>query len=207
MKFDALVQRVPEDGLFTTGQILSGEGQPEDLRRQLARWVRAGKVMQLRRGVYLLNAPYARRSAHPFHVANTLHRASYVSLQSALAHYGMIPEYVPVTTSVTTGRPEDVSTPVGRFHFRHITKSRFCGFVEVEFAPGQKALLATPYKALVDLLYLAHHSDHPDYLQELRIVRPPDFDTEKLFRTAEHNGSAKVLRAVRCLVTVWEEFR
>jgi predicted transcriptional regulator of viral defense system len=207
MKFEVLLQRVPDDGLFTTGHILSGVGQPEDLRRQLARWVSAGKVLQLRRGVYMLSAPYARRAAHPFLVANTLHRASYVSLQSALSHYGMIPEYVPVTTSVTTGRPEEVSTSAGRYQFRHLAKSRFFGFREIELAPGQRALVATPCKALVDLLYLAHHSDNPGYLRELRIARPPDLDIEKLFRTAELTGSAKVLRAVRCLVTVWEEFR
>ena len=83
---------------------------------------------------------------------------------------------------------------------------REAGFSEVELAPGQEALLATPYKALVDLLYLAHHSDNPDYLRELRITRPREFDTDKLFRTAEYCGSAKVLRAVRLLINVWEEF-
>lgn len=200
------MKMLPENGLFTTGQILAGVRRPADLRRQLARWVSSGKVLQLRRGVYMLNAPYVRRSAHPFVVANVLNRASYVSLQSALSHYGMIPEYVPATTSVTTGRPEELSTPVGRFQFRHIAKSRFNGFAELETAPEQTALLATPYKAVVDLLYLTHHSDDADYLRELRITRSPEFDTGKLFHTAENSGSAKVLRAVKILVKVWEEF-
>ena len=56
----------------------------------------------------MLGKPIGRVSAHPFVVANALKKASYVSLQSALSHYGMIPEYVPVTTSVTTRRPEEV---------------------------------------------------------------------------------------------------
>lgn len=206
MKFENFIARVPDHGLFRTGLVLAGEMRPKDLRRQLNRWVDSEKVIQLRRGVYLLNSPYARIAAHPFVIANVLKRTSYVSLQSALSHYGMIPEYVPVTTSVTTGRPEEVSTPVGRFQFRHIAKKRFHGFAEIDVTPGQRALLATPYKALVDLLYLVPHSDDMNYLRELRIVRPPEFENEKLFSAAEASRSGKVERAAKLLTTVWEEF-
>jgi predicted transcriptional regulator of viral defense system len=76
----------------------------------------------------MLKPPYAKVSAHPFVIANVLQRASYVSLQSALSHYGMIPEYLPLTTSVGTGRPEELGTDAGRFLFRHISKKRFIGF-------------------------------------------------------------------------------
>lgn len=205
MKFKELIERVTDNGLFTYGQIVSGERRPHDLRRQLARWVTAGKVNQLRRGVYLLNAPYARISAHPFAVANLLKKASYVSLQSALAHYGMIPEYVPVTTSVTTGRPEELATSIGRFQFRHVVKHRFNGFTVTDVAPGQRVLLATPHKALVDLLYLTPHSDDPDYLRELRLVPPSGFEIEKLFSVSAASGSRKVKRAVKNLVNVWKD--
>lgn len=206
MNHESLIQRVPENGVFTTGQILSGERSPADLRRQLDRWVKSGKVTQLRRGVYMLSSSYSRKSAHPFVTANVLKKASYVSLQSALAHYNMIPEYVPVTTSVTTGRPEELSTPIGRFQFRHVATRLFTGFTAVEIAPGQHALLATPYKALVDLLYLTPHSDNRDYLRELRVTAPEGLDQRKLFLAAEESGSRKVMRAVSRLVNVWEEF-
>ncbi len=206
MNFDRFIDLVPSNGLFRTGQLLAGVRRPQDLRRQLSRWVDAGKVVQLRRGVYLLNAPYAKLSVHSFVVANALQRASYVSLQSALSHYGMIPEYVPVTTSITTGRPEELSVALGRFQFRHIAKQRFSGFSEIEVTPGQHALLATPYKALVDLLYLTPHSDDIGYLGELRITRPHEFEDEQLFRVAKASQSAKVERAVKLLASVWETF-
>jgi hypothetical protein len=133
-----------------------------------------------------------------------LQKASYVSLQSALAHYGMIPEYVPVTTSVTTGRPEELETPVGRFQFRHVANRLFYGFAETEMAPGQFALLADPYKALVDLLYLTPHSDQAAFLRELRLTRPDGFDPGKLHTTAGRGGSAKVQHAVRRLLEAWK---
>ena len=52
---------------------------------------------------------------HPFLVANVLQRGSYVSQQSALAFHGIIPEHVPVVTSVGPRRPETIRNPIPRF--------------------------------------------------------------------------------------------
>lgn len=205
MKIEELADRVPENGLFRTGQILSGNRLPAHVRRQLDRWVKSGRVVQLRRGVYKLQKPYVSSGAHPFAIANALKKASYVSLQSALSHYGMIPEYVPVTTSATTGRPEACDNPMGRFLFRHISAKRFFGFKELEIAPGQQALIASPAKALVDLLYLTPHSDNPDYLRELRLTEPESFDRKELGAVVEKLGSSKVERAVRHIIELWKE--
>lgn len=205
MRFAELAARVPSNGLFRTGQILAGERSTADLRRQLHRWTRSGRILQLRRGVYLLCAPYARASAHPFAVAGALKRASYVSLHSALAYHGMIPEFVPVTTSVTSGRPEEIETPYGRFQFRHVSTRLLFGFAEVEIAPGQRALLASAEKALVDLLYLTPHTDREAYLQELRVEPAESFDRENLRETVQRAGSRKVERAVRLLLELWDD--
>lgn len=205
MKIEELASRIPENGVFRTGQTLSGKRHPAHFRRQLDRWVKNGRVMQLRRGVYMLKRPYVSTAAHPFAIANTLKKASYISLQSALAHYGMIPEYVPVTTSVTTGRPETCETQLGRFQFRHISIGRFFGFLEVEVAPGQQVLMASAAKALVDLLYLTPHSDNPDYLKELRLREPEGFSRESLTDVVEKFRSSKVDRAVQLVIQLWEE--
>jgi predicted transcriptional regulator of viral defense system len=199
MKSADLHSRVPENGIFRTGQILAGEKSPADVRSQLSRWVRSGRVIQLRRQVYALAEPYRKSAPHPFAVANALRRSSYVSLQSALAYYGMIPEYVPVVTSVTTGRPEEITNPLGRFQFRHVSVGLFRGFADVEVSSGQRILMATPQKALVDLLYLTPHSDEVAFLEELRIQRSRVFDAAALRVEAAHSGSAKVLRAVERL--------
>jgi predicted transcriptional regulator of viral defense system len=205
MKIEDLVARVGPDGLFRTGQILGGERSPADVRSQLNRWVKSGRVLRLRRGVYALGEPYRQKMAHPFTVANALKKASYVSLQSALAHYGMIPEYVPVTTSVTTGRPEELETPAGRFQFRHVAGRLFDGFSETEVSPGEFALLASPYKALVDLLYLTPGGDQSDYLDELRLSPPEHFAADTLRASAQRSGSVKVRRAVERLLQLWAD--
>ena len=205
MKIDELARRVALNGLFRTGQILSGVANPASVRRQLVRWTQSGRILQLRRGVYALRKPYAALDLHPFAAANALKKVSYVSLQSALSHYGMIPEFVPVTTSVTTGRPEEIETPLGRFQFRHASPGRFFGFVEMEISVEQAVLIATPQKALVDLLYLTAHSDRVDYLRELRIERPVDFDPGALRSAAYLMNSDKVVRAVMRLIQLWEK--
>ena len=204
MKFGELLTVAPPNGVFRTGQILAGQTSPAHVRRQLDRWVKSERVIRLRRGVYLLSDRYFKTPAHPFAAANALKKASYVSLQSALAHHGMIPEFVPVTTSVTTGRPEELSTPIGRFQFRHVRIPLLFGFGEMEIARDQMALLAGPEKALVDLLYLTPHSDRVEYLRELRLERPRGLDLEGLHAVVERCRSAKIERAVERLLELWE---
>ncbi len=157
----------------------------------------------LRRGVYRVAAPYARGRPHPFVVANHLRTSSYVSLESALARYGMIPEDTPTTMSITTARPERLDTPDGRFVFRHIKTPLFFGYVEREMAPGQRAVIATPEKALLDLLYLTPGSDALAYLEELRLEPVAAFDPTRFMDLAVRMRSAKVVRAAKRLLSVW----
>ena len=169
MRFGELLDTVSDLPVFTSGLLITAGVSPVDVQKQLARWAKSGKVIQLRRGLYALGKPYRKVSPLPFLVANRLREPSYVSLQSALAYHGMIPEFVPVVTSVTTRRPGTVTTPLGRFLYRHVQRRLFEGFREVEVADGQKAFVATPEKSLLDLVYLTPHGDEKTYLDELRL--------------------------------------
>ena len=169
MKFEELVRVIGDEPVFHAALLKAGNETDAALRLQLTRWTRAGKLAQLRRGVYALAPPYRKKEPHPFVIANALRRGGYVSLQSALAHHGMIPEAVPVVTSVTTGRSEHLKTPMGRFLFRHVKSSCFFGYEQVELRQDQSAFVATPEKALLDLVYLTPGGDRPSYLRQLRL--------------------------------------
>ena len=149
-----------------------------DIRRQLSRWKTSGKIYQLRRGLYCLAPPFQKVKPHPFLVANRMLPASYISLHSALAYYGMIPEYVPITTSVTTGRPANWETPLGIYHFRHIQIDFFDGYRLEGLDQNQRAFIASPEKALLDLVYLQPGGDALDYLVESQIKQPGTFKLE-----------------------------
>ena len=196
MKFEELLSIVEDEPVFETSLLLSGNVDPVDVRRQLSRWAGNGRLYRLRRGLYALAPPYRKVKAHPFVVANRMVRPSYVSLQSALAIHGLIPESVPVTTSITTGRPGEFSTPLGTFVFRHVRTPLFQGFREVEMDTLQSAFVATPEKALLDLLYLEKGSDSEAYLAELRLEIDDGFDLEELERFSRIFRSGKVRRAV-----------
>ena len=75
----------------------------------------------------------------------------------------------------------------------------------MEIAPDQQVLIASPSKALVDLLYLTPRSDNPDYLRELRLNEPEGFDRAALDAVVEQLGSGKVERAIRQVIELWEE--
>ena len=197
MKWQDLLVKVGNEPVFTAGFLASGSTRLADVRLQLSRWTRAGKLIQLRRGVYSLADPYRKVQPEPFLLANALKPASYVSLQSALAYYGMIPEYVPVVTSVTTGRPEEVDTPLGRFLYRHVKMSWFFGYRQVELTSGQVAFIAQPEKALLDLAYLTTGTASEDYWQQLRLQNLQNLNTEQLADWARQEGGRKLEQVIR----------
>jgi len=196
MKWEILLDTVGKEPLFSSALLLAGRVSPEGLGQQLARWTKAGKLIQLRRGLYALAGAYRKAEPHPFLVANQLRQPSYVSLQSALAYYGMIPEYVPIVTSMTTQRPGLVETPLGSFLYKHLKPSFFKGFRLLEVEAGQQFLLASPEKSLLDLVYLTPGADNQEYLRELRLGNFSALDMRALREMARDSGSPKLQRAV-----------
>jgi predicted transcriptional regulator of viral defense system len=201
MRFDGLLRLVGDEPVFSSSLLGVVGVSRRQARLQLVRWVNSGKLIQLRRGLYALNKPFRKIEPHPFLIANRIRKGSYVSLQSALSHYNMIPEYVPVVTSVTTGRPEEARTELGTYAFRHVRKSLFGGFLSVTLAPGQSAFLATPEKALLDLIYLMPGGDQPAYIDELRLQNETALSTQALTDAARVFDSPKIDRAIARIVT------
>jgi len=199
MRFEELLRVVGSEPLFETGLLLAGDVDASDVRRQLSRWTAAGKVWQLRRGLYAIAPPFGKMQPHPFLTANGLARASYVSLQSALAYCGLIPEGVPVTTSVTTGRGRIWRTPIGTYQFRHLHVGLFHGYRAVAVDDLRVAYVATPEKALLDLVHLEPGGDSPAYLEGLRLQHMERLDGDALVALAARSGSPKLRRAAACL--------
>jgi len=205
MKWVDLLNLIGEEPLFTSALLRSGRVSDAEVRSQLSRWTKAGRILQLRRGVYLLAPPYRKVEPHPFLIANHLRSGSYVSLQSALAHYGMIPEHVPVVTSVTTARPERLDTPVGTYSFQHVKQSCFFAYVQVEISQRQRAFIATPEKALLDLMYLTPQGERDLYLRGLRLQNLETIDPHALAMAVERFGNAKIRRGAENVKRIIEE--
>ena len=204
MKWDDLLTTVDKEPVFSSGLLLTRGVDPADLRKQLSRWVASSKLIQLRRGLYALAEPYRKVEPAMFLVANQLNRPSYVSLQSALAFHGHIPEYVPAVTSITTGRPEELSNQLGRFIFRHCKPALFFGYQEQEVGPNQRAFVALPEKALLDLVHLTPKGDSLGFLTELRLQDLDRFDLDLLRDLAAQAQSPKLVRAAKRIAKLAE---
>ncbi|MBN2847639.1 MAG: type IV toxin-antitoxin system AbiEi family antitoxin domain-containing protein [Coriobacteriia bacterium] len=198
MKWQELLSAVGGEPVFETGLLLVGPVDRRDVARQLSRWVRAGRLIQLRRGLYAFaesESPGLRRP-HPYVIANRLVRGSYVSLSSVLAEHGIIPEYVPTTTSVTTGRPGTWATPLGTYTYRHVKSELFWGYEALDLTSGDRVFVATPEKALVDLLYLERDAADPAYLAELRLQNLDRLRLDEAVMMAKLTGSRRVREAL-----------
>lgn len=198
MRWQQLHPIVNKYPLFETSLLMAGNVTRQQAQRRLSDWARMGKVIQLRRGIYTLPD----KNPHPFVVANHLVKGSYVSLQMALSYYHLIPEYVAVVTSVTTTRPGRWANKLGRFTYRHITPNLFFGITYRHLVNDEFAYIATPEKALLDLIYLRPRGDTVDYIESLRLQNLEILDTERLCQLAKQTGKPKLQRAAHIITAI-----
>ena len=133
-------------------------GTPQRRHSLVNRALKAGELLRLRRGSYLLADRFRDYPAHPFALAQVFVPGSYVSFETALAHHGWIPEAVYTTASVTPGRKSlEYDHPAyGRFSFHPlaIQPGYFLELVARLQITGQTMLVAEPFRALMDLVCL-----------------------------------------------------
>lgn len=205
MHFQQVSSQLATLPLFESGHLYAEANTPQQVQRQLTDWVRTGKVVQLQRGLYTLAAPYQSERPHSYLVANHLVRGSYVSLHTALSHYDLIPEHVAVVTSVTTGRPGNWQNDYGRFTFQHIQSALFFGFEYRQVTQTQWAFVATPEKALLDLIYLTPDADNERYIRALRLQNLDQLNIERLTAYVDRTKKPKLKRALSHILKVVEE--
>ena len=127
---------------------------PNNLRltdkvRQL---VATGQIIRLKRGMYILSEELTQQPINRFLVANHLYGPSYVSQQTALRYYGLIPEAVYSIQSVTTKAARSFETPIGMFFYTPAQPRWFPIGIQMHTESNFSYLIATPEKALMDVV-------------------------------------------------------
>jgi predicted transcriptional regulator of viral defense system len=77
-----------------------------------------GEIIRLKKSLYVVSDKISRKSVSRELVANHLYGASYISFETALAYYGMIPERVYTVRSMTTKRAKNFTTLLGNFEYK-----------------------------------------------------------------------------------------
>jgi len=122
------------------------------------RALKSGDLVQIQRGLYILSDRHRTTPCHPFALAQALAPGSYVSFETALSFHGLIPERVYTTSSVIPGRKSRLyeNEKMGNYSFHPlaIQSGYFLELVDTVQIAGQQVLVATPYRALLDLICL-----------------------------------------------------
>ncbi len=184
--------------LIDTKLLSAGSPDSKSLEVQIARWAKSGKLIQLRRGLYLLAESYRKNNPYEPFVASVLVNPSYISLEKALEYHNLIPEAVPTFTSVTTKRPGTFRTTIGVFEYQHIKRSLFWGYNSTT-VNHQTAFIASPEKALLDFLYFRNQKITPPYLEELRLQNTDVVDGKKLMQCARKFEKTFMVKAAALL--------
>ena len=111
-----------------------------------------GKIIRLKQGMYVASPEETGKVINRNLIANHIYGPSYVSLQTALRHYGLIPERVHLIQSLTTKHSRNFETPIGNFNYEYCSKEYFPIGVRPETEDDVTFLIATPEKALCDLI-------------------------------------------------------
>lgn len=122
-------------------------------RQQLNYWQAQGRIRPLAGGYYLL-ADRALDEKVLFMLANKIYEPSYVSLESALAYYEIIPETTLGVTSISSRKTRQFESAWGVFSYRSVKPAYMTGYQVIENRPGIKFKIASLEKALLDYLYL-----------------------------------------------------
>ena len=166
MDFLTFRDHLYSQGCFNINQVLLWEKDFD--RNNLTRWCRKGLLVKLRNGYYAF-PEYRQVPDFALYVANQIYKPSYISLQSALSFYGVIPEEVVQLTSISTLKTARFSNSFGTFQYQNVKASLYFGY-EISAKPdGRGILLATPEKALLDFLYLNPFYKTEQDLEELRL--------------------------------------
>ncbi len=128
--------------------ILKGYKRPNDKINML---VEKGFLTPVKKGLYITGPALNAGKPASFLIANHICGPSYVSIDSALSFYGLIPERVYETSSVTTKTSREFTTSIGVFSYTHLPSPYYSlGVRRLSLSDGQHILLATPEKALFD---------------------------------------------------------
>jgi predicted transcriptional regulator of viral defense system len=166
------------------------------LKNNLTRWIKKGRLARIKRGLYEFIDPGRQPVIPDLYIANKIYSPSYISLETALSIYSVIPDIAVQVTSLTTAQTRTFKNKYGTFFYRTCGKNAFTGYRIMNYE-GFKVFIADKEKALVDFIYYRLRSGGAIDLKEERF----DKNILKKINWARVNKYAKLFNA-RTLFTV-----
>lgn len=175
-------------------------------RLNLNYWLKKGYIVKLRKEWYAFYECLAQPDFGQY-IANRIYRPSYISLHTALSHYGMIPEEVMKITSVTTLKTAAFTNDFGFYSYQSVKPELMFGYEPKAMADGRTILFASPEKALLDLLYLYPFYSSAEDMLDLRLdedFMQSDFSKESFMRYADKIESPALNARINILLKAYD---
>lgn len=180
--------------------------RPNFEKTNLTRWVKQNYIIKLRNSWYSFPEYLETPNIQHF-ISNKIYSPSYISLHSALAFYGIIPEAIVRTTAVSSLKKMSFENAFGSFSYQQILPELMFGSEQKIFLNKHSLIFATPEKAILDLLYL-----YPQYTteQEIRDLRfdeefmQEDLNLERLYEFTERFQSKILRKRVNTLLKIYD---
>lgn len=153
-------------GCFTIHQVYACNSSFD--RNNFVRWVKKGYLVRLRQGYYTF-PEYKSQPDFALYVANRIYRPSYISLHTALAFYGIIPEAIVQFTSVSPLKTISFNNSFGDYIYKSVKKELMFGYELKQADGGLTLLFASPEKAIADLFYLYPFYNDTESMLGLRL--------------------------------------
>jgi hypothetical protein len=122
------------------------------LNQKVSALEHSGKLLRLKRGLYVVNPQWSEKRISIELVANHIYSPSYISLQTALRWYGLIPERVARVQSMTVKHSRKFENPLGIFDYTYVSRDYFPIGIRQEQTQEGSFIIASPEKALCDLV-------------------------------------------------------
>ncbi len=150
--------------------------KPRDKIRSL---LRDTDIIRVKKGLYVLGKEY-NKPYNKFVLANLIYGPSYITGQTALAFWNMIPERVELMISMTAKRKKEFETPIGRFSYLYCPQKVFNIGIRLEDTGDQKKILiASPEKALCDITAMQTHISTKKEMKEFLELMRLDYSVYK----------------------------
>lgn len=154
MKYAEFRDKVKNYPVFRSHIVDQLSSNPATLRVQLTHWIKQGLIVPLKRSLYTLRGDDRNVMFSRYFLANQLYTPSYISLETALSYYNIIPEKVTIITSVSSKKTQEFKNAYGSFTYQHIKTAYYGNYVSQHDEFGYPYLMASKEKALIDFLYL-----------------------------------------------------
>jgi len=168
--------------------------------KRLVEWQERGYIKKLINKWYLFSQ-VPKSEFLLYRISNCLHHPSYISLESALSFYNLIPEAVYSQQAVSTRKTISYETVVGNFNYKAIKPGHFFGY-QILHQEGLPILMAEIEKSIIDYFYFNSKLQTSENIEALRLNIPElqaKLDWEKLSKYSDLINSDTLKKRLRLL--------